>query len=51
MPARRPLRIAMIAYSFYEMDNRILRYASALAKRGDHIDVLHCAGKDNQQKR
>jgi glycosyltransferase involved in cell wall biosynthesis len=40
MPARRPLRIAMIAYSFYEMDNRILRYASALAKRGDHIDVF-----------
>src|SRR6266852_6563094 len=38
--ARRPLRIAMIAYSFYEMDNRILRYASALAKRGDHIDVF-----------
>jgi glycosyltransferase involved in cell wall biosynthesis len=30
----------MIAYSFYEMDNRILRYASALAKRGDHIDVF-----------
>jgi glycosyltransferase involved in cell wall biosynthesis len=40
MPARRPLRIAMIAYSFYEMDNRILRYASALAKRGDHVDVF-----------
>ena len=40
IPARRPLRIAMIAYSFYEMDNRILRYASALAKRGDHIDVF-----------
>ncbi len=39
-PARRPLRIAMIAYSFYEMDNRILRYASALTKRGDHIDVF-----------
>src|SRR5260370_5924669 len=38
VPARRPLRIAMIAFSFYERDNRILRYASALAKRGDYID-------------
>ncbi|MBZ5526361.1 MAG: glycosyltransferase family 4 protein [Acidobacteriia bacterium] len=30
----------MIAYSAYESDNRILRYAEALAKRGDHVDVF-----------
>jgi glycosyltransferase involved in cell wall biosynthesis len=37
---RRPLRIAMVSYSFYERDNRVLRYASTLAKRGDHVDVF-----------
>lgn len=39
-PQRRPLRVAMVAYSFYEVDNRIMRYAEALAGRGDHVDVL-----------
>jgi glycosyltransferase involved in cell wall biosynthesis len=38
--ARRPLRVAMVSYSFYETDNRVLRYASTLAKRGDHVDVF-----------
>ena len=37
---RRPLRIAMVSYSFYELDNRVLRYASTLARRGDHVDVF-----------
>ena len=39
-PPRRSLRIAMVAYSFYETDNRVLRYASALAKRGDSVEVF-----------
>ncbi len=30
----------MVAYSFYENDNRVMRYAEALAARGDHVDVL-----------
>lgn len=34
------MRICMITYSFYESDNRILRYATALAQRGDSVDVL-----------
>jgi glycosyltransferase involved in cell wall biosynthesis len=34
------LRIGVIAYSFYEGDNRIMRYAEALADRGDHVDVF-----------
>ncbi len=38
--ARRSLRICMIAYSFYETDNRVMRYAETLAQRGDHVDVL-----------
>jgi glycosyltransferase involved in cell wall biosynthesis len=36
----------MIAYSFYERDNRVMRYAETLAKRGDQVDVLslHMSG-------
>ncbi len=30
----------MVAYTFYEADNRVIRYAEALAKRGDHVDVI-----------
>jgi len=30
----------MITYSFYESDNRVLRYAEALAHRGDDVHVL-----------
>ena len=30
----------MLAYSFYESDNRIMRYADALAQRGDIVDVI-----------
>jgi glycosyltransferase involved in cell wall biosynthesis len=48
---RRPLRIAMVSYSFYETDNRVLRYASTLAKRGDHVDVfaLRRDGKPSEE--
>lgn len=35
-----PLRIAMVSYSFFENDNRVLRYATTLAKRGDYVDVF-----------
>jgi glycosyltransferase involved in cell wall biosynthesis len=37
---RRPQRICMLAYSFYETDNRIRRYTEALARRGDQVDVV-----------
>jgi glycosyltransferase involved in cell wall biosynthesis len=30
----------MLAYSFYESDMRILRYAKTLAERGDEVDVI-----------
>ena len=40
MPQQRRLRICMLAYAFYESDTRILQYATALAKRGDTVDVL-----------
>jgi len=34
------MRICMLAYTFYESDNRVMRYAEALAMRGDHVDVV-----------
>ena len=33
-------RICMITHSFYESDNRVLRYAETLARRGDCVDVV-----------
>lgn len=30
----------MVSFSFYESDNRIIRYAEALAERGDRVDVV-----------
>ncbi len=38
-PARRR-RVCMITHSFYETDNRVTRYAEALAARGDEVDVV-----------
>jgi glycosyltransferase involved in cell wall biosynthesis len=37
---RRQFRIAMVSYSFYDGDNRVMRYAETLAARGDHVDVI-----------
>ncbi len=33
-------RICMITHSFYESDNRVLRYAETLAQRGDTVDIV-----------
>lgn len=42
-PRVRPLNIAMVAYSFYDWDNRVMRYAETLAARGDRVDVIALA--------
>lgn len=34
------MNICMVAYTFYEQDNRVMRYAETLAARGDDVDVL-----------
>jgi glycosyltransferase involved in cell wall biosynthesis len=34
------MRVGMVAYTFYESDNRVMRYAETLAKRGDEVDVI-----------
>lgn len=50
VPIREPRerrRIGMITYSHYEYDNRVRRYAEALAARGDEVEVLAvCPGPD-----
>ena len=35
-----PLNVCMLAYTFYKTDNRVRRYAEALAERGDNVDVI-----------
>ena len=34
------MKICMIAYTFYEGDNRVRRYAESLVKRGDMVDAI-----------
>src|SRR5215831_8767530 len=33
-------RICMVTHSFYESDNRVIRYAEALTERGDQVEVI-----------
>jgi glycosyltransferase involved in cell wall biosynthesis len=33
-------RVGMVAYSVYERDNRVMRYAQTLAARGDAVEVV-----------
>jgi glycosyltransferase involved in cell wall biosynthesis len=37
---RPKIHACMLSYSFYDIDNRVMRYAEALAKRGDDVDVI-----------
>jgi glycosyltransferase involved in cell wall biosynthesis len=41
--ARAGKKICMLVYSFYENDNRVMRYARALVERGDQVDVIALA--------
>ena len=34
------MRACMLAYTFYDADNRVRRYAEALAKRGDEVEAI-----------
>lgn len=37
----------MVAYTQYETDNRVMRYAETLARRGDEVDVIAHYVKEN----
>lgn len=39
-------KICMVTHSTYETDNRVRRYAEALVKRGDQVDVIAISGGD-----
>jgi glycosyltransferase involved in cell wall biosynthesis len=43
-------RICMVAYSGYETDGRVRRYAEALASRGDIVDVIALEQLNHGQK-
>lgn len=47
--ARPPRQVVMLSHSFYTGDNRVRRYAEALAKRGDEVRVLSL-GNDEEVK-
>jgi glycosyltransferase involved in cell wall biosynthesis len=34
------MKVCMVAYTFYENDGRVLRYAETFANRGDYVDVV-----------
>lgn len=40
MSSERPLRVCHLAYTFYDHDNRVIRYAEVLRDRGDRVDVI-----------
>ena len=45
LPSRNTRRkICMVAYTPYEADNRVRRYAETLVKRGDQVDVIAISG-------
>lgn len=44
------MRACMVAYTGYESDNRVRRYAESLARRGFHVDVFSLRG-ESQSKR
>jgi len=45
---QKPRHIGMVSHSFYESDNRVIRYAEALASRGDKVDVFALNAKQGQ---
>jgi glycosyltransferase involved in cell wall biosynthesis len=44
---QRPLRACMLAYTFYENDGRVMRYAEALAQEGADVDAI-VLGREGQ---
>ena len=44
-------KICMLAYTGYESDNRVRRYAEELARRGDHVDVIALNGGNSRPAR
>jgi glycosyltransferase involved in cell wall biosynthesis len=45
--SQRPLRVGMVTYSFYEFDNRVMRYAETLVREGHEVDVFALGEEDS----
>jgi glycosyltransferase involved in cell wall biosynthesis len=41
------MHVCMLAYTFYDSDNRVRRYAETLARRGDKVDVIALRSSSN----
>ena len=46
---RKPLHVCLMGALFYETDNRTMRYAETLRRRGDDVDVI-CVRRPGQPK-
>jgi glycosyltransferase involved in cell wall biosynthesis len=44
------MNVCMLAYTFYESDNRVMRYAETLAAYGDRVDVIALRSSDGEQE-
>jgi glycosyltransferase involved in cell wall biosynthesis len=44
-----PMKICMVAHTIYESDNRVMRYAETLVKRGHDVDVI-ALGRGGQSR-
>ena len=44
------MNACIIAYTFYEIDYRVRRYAESLVERGDHIDVISLRREDQESE-
>src|SRR5271166_2476970 len=44
------MNVCMVSYSFYESDNRVMRYAEALTARGDTVDVIALRRKGQAER-
>jgi glycosyltransferase involved in cell wall biosynthesis len=52
-PRHTPLvrrRVCMVSFSAYESDNRVIRYAEALGRRGDSVDAVAVSRRPAQPK-
>lgn len=42
------MNVCMVAYTYYDGDNRVMRYAETLAARGDQVDVIAIRRSDTE---
>jgi glycosyltransferase involved in cell wall biosynthesis len=47
---QRPMHVCMVAYTFYESDNRVMRYAETLAKEGHEVEIFALRQGDNPKE-